>query len=741
MDEMDDFPGMVPYPLIFPEAEEGVVGVTLPRKVGKARAGEYSFIEAYCVEEDCDCRRVALLVVNEKRKQVATIEFGFDPEHPLAGPFLDEFEKQAAGAGDLLQVFVDLINKHPEWLKGMYRHYKDVRRKVDGRTYRGKPFPKPGAVERVIKPPEEDNPFEDFQSLLEAAARTAPAGSRRKKGAAEGQGSLFPEEVGNSGGMAAFIERYRELARSDAFTIHRDLQSELRRYLLERGDAGDELAALLPGLLPQAEKDEEHFDAALRVLFDALEILRVELERKRPGAAQRMERWQDALARHVFAEGSPGELCSAVTQMLLNARVEILPRLHEASSRRILTQGEHDLSLRGLSEEEVMSGLFRSFEELEIDSPFEMLDAFLQMMAVGDAQVQVALCGAMFSAENPLIRETAALMLFHPQAEVRAGVAQVLAEVDGRCLTPATLRRLIVARNWFPESLRGLIDQAIANARRARVECAPLPRRVEMTVHASAVDGAMAQTFQVVVPEGKGFLCCSIMPKRGAGVADAFLIPLAGKRERSEFLAMLRRETGAVEVSADYLHRRICQTLADGTAHGKVPCHWLVAIAERLGCDQWKAVPFDPHAELAVLRAEIERRGGRFVAERYRLEALEASGDWPEEQPFARSWFEDDAEVDDLIRKVLGKKRRPDPERCIAAILEKILQPRRAQWLERLVLAALWLRAAKTPPVPWEQMFHVAEAVADETAPLAEIPLMVMIAGHSFGAFLGRQEG
>jgi hypothetical protein len=35
----------------------------------------------------------------------------------------------------------------------------------------------------------------------------------------------------------------------------------------------------------------------------------------------------------------------------------------------------------------------------------------------------------------------------------------------------------------------------------------------------------------------------------------------------------------------------------------------------------------------------------------------------------------------------------------------------------------------------------VAEAVADETIPLEEIPLMVMMAGHSFGAYMGRLEG
>ncbi len=203
---------------------------------------------------------------------------------------------------------------------------------------------------------------------------------------------------------------------------------------------------------------------------------------------------------------------------------------------------------------------------------------------------------------------------------------------------------------------------------------------------------------------------------------------------------MLGRETGAVEVSADYLHQRLCQALADGAENDKVPCHWLVATAERLGCDQWKAAPLDVAAELAALSAELERRDERLMTEGYREKALEAAAAWAEEQPFAFSWFEDDAEVDAAIKRAQGKKRRPAPHRCIDAILEKILPPRRRLWLERLVLAALWLKAAKKPPVPWEQMVLVAEAVADEALPLEEIPLMMMIAGHSFGAYLGRLE-
>ncbi|MBE0504023.1 MAG: hypothetical protein IBX46_07810 [Desulfuromonadales bacterium] len=732
---MNDNLGMAPYPMIFPDAEEGVVGVTLRRKVGKAKAGEYRFIEAYCVEQDCDCRRAAILVVNDKSKHQATIEFGFDPDEPLAGPYLNEYVKQASGAGDLLRVFVDLINGNPDWLKGIYRHYKEVRKKVDGRSYRGKAFPKPGSVVRFIKPPEEEEEdiFEEFHRLLDSALRMPQAGGRKKKGAAKTQGPLFTEEYSDLEDMADWIERYRHDA-DIPFGNHDARQTELRSYLLNHDRAADDLAKLLVTFFEE-ESEIDHLDAAMHLLTDSFEILRADQERRRPGTQQRMEDWQAALARHIFAAGVDPHLGTLVTQVLLNARVEILPLLHDANAQRMLAHADFVADPA-----QALLGLLGELEEQGTGNPHELFEAVLQMMAVGNAKVQVNLCHLMLGVDHPVIREAAVLMLFHPHAEVRAGVAQLLAEVDGRWLTPTSLRRLIVARNWFPESLRTHIDQVVTNARRARVECAPLPKRVEMTVHSSAVDGANAQTFQVLIPEKKGFLCCSIMPKKGHGVADAFLLPLAGKGERNDLLNMMRSETGAIEVSTDYLHKRICQALADGARHDKVPCHWLVAIAERLGTDQWKASPLNIAAELATLRDTLERRGGKFVTPRYRQQALVASESWAEEQPFAWSWFEDDVEVDEIVQKTLVKKRRPDPDRCIAAILEKIIQPRRAQWLERLVLTTLWLKAAKTPAVPWEEMFYVSEAVADEKMPLAEIPLMVMIAGLSFGAFIGRQE-
>ena len=74
----------------------------------------------------------------------------------MAGPFLNTLHKQTAAAEDLLEIFVDLVNDHPEWVKGMYQRYRKVRKQVDGRAYRGKPFPKPEKVVRMATPPRKD---------------------------------------------------------------------------------------------------------------------------------------------------------------------------------------------------------------------------------------------------------------------------------------------------------------------------------------------------------------------------------------------------------------------------------------------------------------------------------------------------------------------------------------------------------------------------------------------------------
>ncbi|MBC7962546.1 MAG: hypothetical protein H7Y05_06345, partial [Steroidobacteraceae bacterium] len=305
-----------------------------------------------------------------------------------------------------------------------------------------------------------------------------------------------------------------------------------------------------------------------------------------------------------------------------------------------------------------------------------------------------------------------------------------------------TLRRLIITRNWFPEEIRKNIDQAVSNARRARIECAPLPNSPAATVYASPVDGAFAQSFMTVVPDGKGHVSCSALLKRGTGVADSFIIPLPTKKVLKSFLDTMKQEGAFLESSPEYLDQRICHSLAESAAVGNAPSYWLAHVAELLGKDQWKATAFDTRRELALMRAELERSAPELLADKSRRKALRDSADWCDEHHFADSWFEDNAEVDKVIAAVLKKKRnRPDANlSAMHAIIDNILEKRRQVWLERLTLNALWLKAAKKSPLPWHQMFHLAEAVGDTTFPLAEIPLMESIAIQSLRAYLGRRE-
>src|SRR5665647_1265240 len=198
------------------------------------------------------------------------------------------------------------------------------------------------------------------------------------------------------------------------------------------------------------------------------------------------------------------------------------------------------------------------------------MDNLLQILALGDPEMQTALVGQLIRADSELVRDTAALMLLHPMPAVRLGVSELLAE-DSSHITPETLRRLIITRNWFQEDIRKNIDKAITSARRARVECAPLPKNLVVTVYASPVDGAFAQAFHVVMTEGDGYLSCAVMIKKGVGVADAFVIPLQTKKALNEFVTTMKQQGAFMESSPEYMDQRLCHALAEGAALGIAP--------------------------------------------------------------------------------------------------------------------------------------------------------------------------
>jgi len=129
---------MIPFAKRFPELG--------PRETRTARfpgddavpRGNYAFLELYCEEEDCDCRRVLIQVIEEStpRKIWATISFGWDapewfkdetdlegPGATASGAFLDPLCPQSEYAAEFLDLFERMITQDPAYVERLKRHY------------------------------------------------------------------------------------------------------------------------------------------------------------------------------------------------------------------------------------------------------------------------------------------------------------------------------------------------------------------------------------------------------------------------------------------------------------------------------------------------------------------------------------------------------------------------------------------------------------------------------------------
>jgi hypothetical protein len=108
--------------------------------------GEYGFVELYCNETGCDCRRVVITVLRPENgwsRIWATIGYGWesvefyekwglagsDPAD-MKGPYLDPLNPQSRYSPALLDLFRLLIQS-PDYVQRLKRHYQMFRDSVE----------------------------------------------------------------------------------------------------------------------------------------------------------------------------------------------------------------------------------------------------------------------------------------------------------------------------------------------------------------------------------------------------------------------------------------------------------------------------------------------------------------------------------------------------------------------------------------------------------------------------------
>ena len=99
--------------------------------------GDYGFLELYCTDAQCDCRRVLIQVIarNDQTKPWATINFGWEseafyyrrlPDAELAKaatrPTLDPLNPQSKYAPALLRLFETVV-QDAAYVQRLQKHY------------------------------------------------------------------------------------------------------------------------------------------------------------------------------------------------------------------------------------------------------------------------------------------------------------------------------------------------------------------------------------------------------------------------------------------------------------------------------------------------------------------------------------------------------------------------------------------------------------------------------------------
>ncbi len=147
----------MPYSLFhsrFPQvAERETRTVTLlkPSKYNLPPA-DYAFLEMFCDEPGCDCRRVFFSVVSSSRKEVeAVIAWGWEERefyvkwmgdndlhaiNDLMGPVLNLSSPQSNLAPALLNLFQKVLLHDTAYIERVKRHYEMFRRDIDNKVKR-----------------------------------------------------------------------------------------------------------------------------------------------------------------------------------------------------------------------------------------------------------------------------------------------------------------------------------------------------------------------------------------------------------------------------------------------------------------------------------------------------------------------------------------------------------------------------------------------------------------------------
>ena len=444
-----------------------------------------------------------------------------------------------------------------------------------------------------------------------------------------------------------------------------------------------------------------------------LELIRYRSDRGYQDAVRSIEEFQRAVA-DLVAAGRIGGLELAI----------LGSALHRAGIPASAEFAALEQSAAGFVADEAPAGFAAMLEDLASQcggDPFIVASMLAETGHGLPAQARSLMVVEQIRSAGAVMRDAATLQMLDPDPEVRRATAAAL-QARIASLSPDSLRRLIMMRNWHPEAERPLVDAVIRSARAEGIDCATPQEGLTETLLASGIDGSGAQGFLIISPAGRRKRLSSVLLKNG--VRDAWTGAPEPRRDIETALAQAVAETSMMPVSRGYFDRAVRHHLSLGLAAGAWPPAGLLQVAETVGGAPWQPERLDWREALAALLADLP---AATLAPDAVSATLGASDEWADFDAIAESWFEDDQ---DVARRVAGARGR-QRAKAVKYLLQSVLEQRRERWAEHFLLTALWLKEAPdNTALPCREFAILARALADGHD-LSDIALMREIADRT----------
>ena len=506
--------------------------------------------------------------------------------------------------------------------------------------------------------------------------------------------------------------------------IARMVRDDIRSGELSPGahSVGDMLAAQPDALLliidlAGAEGRKKRPDATMHhaysfMLGQTLDQLRQRSEAGSGDATMAMENVRATIAQQIRTGKLVPTAAMALVSAFSRAGVELGEDIRSAMDHAMIDTVTGQQTLPTPDVDEMLKELVKACE----GDPFLIHSQFAQLTAAMPAALQLSLLEGLVLADNSSLRDAAIGWLL-AEAAIATPLASMIEETATRGLVSATsVTSLMLIRNWVSDDRRRAIDAIIRAARAVGSVQEKRPAIQVRELLISERDGAGAQSIFASIKQGRKNALVSILIKQGHGVRDAWVAGSLSRSEIDDMLDHLAFEMSVHETTAEDTALILSSALADGQPASTLPFGLVQAIT-LIGLSDVapKFVSLDDLIASMLLDADAAATDAKALAR-----AVRNSGRWLATNPQLESWFETG---DDVAVAIKGKRKIEDR---IAAVIEKVLEPKRAYWAGVIVWSAFAQRGDGHSS-DWIEMALVAREMASKR-PLTEIPLARFIA-------------